>query len=90
MEKKKPSTAGMSEKEQLEHEIDKWTGKILEELEKVKIKEGDEKAKGYMKNIEAYISDSSTFKEGGKLVYSFEAIVWAWAWLSILKELEVF
>ena len=39
-------------------------------------------------NINAYVKDSAHFAEQGDLVRSFEAIVWAWAWLEIGTDLK--
>lgn len=70
--------------ERLNEEIDKWTGKISKELEDTEayVVKGDE----FLRNIKAYVSDSGHFREKGDLVRSFEAIIWAWAWLEIGKE----
>jgi len=35
----------------------------------------------FMSNIRAYHADTRHFIEKEDLVYAFEAIVWAWAWL---------
>lgn len=69
----------------LRHEIEKWSGKIRRRLEKT----GAANAKGgeFLKNINAYVSDSAHFHDKGDLVRSFEAIIWAWAWLEIGTEL---
>ncbi|MCK5023338.1 MAG: DUF357 domain-containing protein [Candidatus Aenigmarchaeota archaeon] len=71
----------------LRSEIDKWTKKIETEMKNVKVI--DKKNENFLTNIRAYIKDSKYFLEKGDLVRSFEAIVWAWSWLEILKELNV-
>ena len=63
------------------------TKKQIEKIEKVRIFSTSEKADEYITNIRAYIEDSKHFLKEGKLIEAFEAIIWAWAWLEILKEL---
>lgn len=77
---------GKSVEKQLEHEIKKWSEKIKIEMKNIKV---NEKNKSYVENINAYISDSEHFKKNGNLVLSFEAIIWAWAWLQILREMKI-
>jgi hypothetical protein len=72
---------------QLLKEIEKWSAKILEE--RVNIIAKDERAKNYLKNIDAYIADSQHFLKKGDYIRSFEALIWAWSWMEILKELDV-
>ncbi len=69
----------------IEQEIKKWSGKIGKKLENV----GPAAPKGneFLRNINAYVSDSAHFHDKGDLVRSFEAIIWAWAWLEIGMEL---
>ena len=71
----------------LRHEIKKWSGKMGRKLEKTKAVKP--KGKQFLLNINAYVSDSAHFHDKGDLVRSFEAIVWAWAWLEIGIELEL-
>ena len=72
--------------ETLRREIDKWTRKIKSELENIEAY--GTKGKDFLKNIKAYVSDSAHFLENGDLVRSFEAIIWAWAWLEIGMNLD--
>jgi len=76
----------MDTEERLLEETEKWTEKINRELENVEIygTKGDE----FLRNIKAYVSDSAHFLKQGDLVRSFEAIIWAWAWLEIGKQLD--
>jgi hypothetical protein len=75
----------MDTEERLIAETETWTARIKKELQ------GTEpqgiKGSEFMRNIEAYVSDSSHFRKDGDLVRSFEAIVWAWAWLEIGKDM---
>jgi len=70
----------------LEEETKKWTKKLEKELPNVKI---TDRSAPFITNIGAYIKDSKHFAEKGDPIRSFEAIIWAWAWLEILKELEM-
>jgi len=70
----------------LEKETKKWVKKLEKELPNVKIT-GENAS--FITNINAYVKDSKHFAEKGDLIRSFEAIIWAWAWLEILKELEM-
>lgn len=60
----------------LREEIERWRGKLEEELPVT----GDEE---FVTNIEAYHEDSRYFEDEGYLVESFEALVWAWSWVEI-------
>jgi len=77
----------------LKKEIAKWTGKIEKEMKSVKLRDKyqkDPSKKRLLDNIHAYIKDSKHFLQKGDLIRSFEAIIWAWSWLEILKELNIF
>jgi uncharacterized protein len=65
----------------LKSEIEKWSKKIAVEMENAEA--SCAKGSEMLTNIRAYVSDSAHFREKGDLVRSFEAIVWAWAWLEI-------
>lgn len=69
----------------LRMEIEKWAKRIEEEIENVKLK--DEGRKDLLANVNAYVKDSGYFLRKGDLIRSFEAIIWAWSWIDILKEL---
>jgi len=68
-------------------EIEKWTGKIKEERRRIEL--ADDSRKDFLKNIDAYISDSAYFLKEGKLIESFEALIWSWAYMTIGKEIEI-
>ena len=76
----------MNLEERLKDEIEKWTRKLEREMPKAKV---DGKNASFVANIKAYVKDSKHFAKKGDLIRSFEAIIWAWAWLEILKELEM-
>lgn len=63
------------------------TRKWLKKIEALKIKPKSEKGKEYKTNIEAYIKDSKYFLEKKDYVRAFEAVIWAWAFLEISKEM---
>lgn len=73
----------------LRNEIDKWTLRIGEEMKGVKLKSKKKDGERLLKNIKAYIEDSKYFLDKGDHIRSFEAIIWAWSWLEILKEMGV-
>lgn len=72
---------------QLADEIEKWTRKAKEKRKKIKLM--DKSKENMIKNIDAYISDTEHFMKKGDLIRSFEAIVWAFAWIEILEELKI-
>ncbi len=63
--------------EDLRTETLKWQEKADELFARIS---GDE---DFLKNISAYIHDSSYFLERGDLIRAFEAVIWAWAWMEI-------
>ncbi len=63
------------------------TRKWLKKIEALKFTPKTDKGKEYKINIEAYISDSRHFLEKKDYVRAFEAVVWAWAFLEISKDL---
>jgi len=75
----------MDTEKRLIAETEKWLGK----LEKLKIKACDKKGEEYLTNINAYISDSKHFLAKKDYVRAFEAVVWAWAWCEIGKDMEI-
>ena len=72
---------------QLRAEIEKWTARIKKERKKIIL--ADSSRPDFLKNIDAYISDSAHFLEKKDLIRSFEAIIWAWSWLEIGIELKI-
>lgn len=58
-------------------ETEKWKERIENEIKVVNQK--TKKSKELMKNIEAYIKDSSYFLSKKDYIRAFEAIIWAWA-----------
>lgn len=74
--------------EDLNYETTKWLEKLQVEKDNVEIL--NSKGKEFMTNIEAYIFDSTYFLDKGDLIRAFECVVWAWAWLEIGMEMELF
>jgi hypothetical protein len=70
--------------EELEKETRKWMVKARKKVKTIR----PLKREDLYKNALAYIEDSEHFLKKGDLIRSFEAVVWAWAWLEILTELE--
>lgn len=77
----------MSLEGDLRKEIEKWSARLEEEMKDIRIL--DEGRAYMLENIRAYMKDSSYFLTSNDLIRSFEALIWAWAWLSILKELKI-
>lgn len=74
--------------EDLEHETTKWLERLQTEKNAVKVL--NSRGREFMNNIEAYISDTGYFLGKGDLIRAFECVVWAWAWLEIGLEIELF
>ncbi len=77
----------MSLEGDLRKEIEKWSARLEKEMKDIRIL--DEGRAYMLENIRAYMKDSSYFLTSNDLIRSFEALIWAWAWLSILKELKI-
>ena len=77
----------MNLESELREEIEKWAKRMEQEVQKVELK--DQSKKPMIENINAYIKDSGYFLQKGDLIRSFEAIIWAWSWIEILKELKI-
>jgi hypothetical protein len=75
----------MDAQDSLISETQKW----LKKIESIKIKPKTDKGKEYKTNIEAYISDSKHFLGKKDYVRAFEAVIWAWAFLEISKDLKL-
>ena len=73
--------------EELESETIKWLKRIKDRIEHVKAV--DKRGEVFLRNINAYISDSEYFLKRGDLVKAFECVVWAWAWLEIGLDIEI-
>ncbi len=72
-----------------EEELKKETEKWLKKLKKEDIEATEDKGEMFLENIEAYTEDAEHFMEKGDLVRAFEAVVWAWSWLEIGRELKI-
>jgi hypothetical protein len=68
-------------------EIEKWLTRIKKELENVEAM--NEKGKEFLENINAYVKDCEHFKEKEDLFLSWECCLWAWAYLTIGKDLKL-
>jgi hypothetical protein len=75
--------------ENLKKETEKWLARLKKERPGVKIIDKDKtlekKAKEALRNMDAYIKDTSHFLEKGDFVRAFEAVVWAWGILETLE-----
>lgn len=77
----------MNTEQALRKETNKWLHRIEKEIKN--IKPPDERGREFLENILAYIKDSRYFLDKGDLVRSFEAVIWAWSYLSISRELKL-
>lgn len=73
----------------VDRELKEETLKWLEKIESERFRPAGSKGKEFEKNIKAYISDCNYFLEKNDLVRAFEAVVWAWAWIEIGREMKV-
>jgi hypothetical protein len=62
----------------------KWLGKAEILFDRISPKDNR-----FAENIAAYLSDSRHFLDDGDLIRAFEAVIWAWAWMEIGKEIGV-
>jgi hypothetical protein len=76
----------MGVEQDLHDEAKKWLEKAKDKRQKIK---ADPAHSSYLKNIDAYISDSEHFLGNNDLIRAFEAVVWAWAWMEILEEMKI-
>jgi len=68
-------------------EVEKWLRKLKKEIKKVEAV--NEKGKEFLENIKAYVHDTEHFLKKRDLFLAWEACLWAWAYLSISKELKL-
>ena len=67
--------------EELRKETVKWLDRIKVRIRSIRA--SNKKGEEFLRNINAYISDSEYFLEKEDLIRAFECVVWAWAWLEI-------
>lgn len=73
--------------EKLKEEIKKWTKKLEQSLNNTKAM--SERGIEFLTNIKAYQSDSLHFYNKGDLIRTYEALIWAWAYLEIGRQIGV-
>lgn len=74
----------MALEDDLRKETEKWLKKAVVERAKIKAEKKD-----FLTNIDNYISDCDYFMKQGKPIEAFEAIIWAWSWIEIGKEMGI-
>lgn len=74
----------MGLEEDLRAETAKWLLRAEEAMEAVSARGAE--GERFSANIEAYISDSRYFLGKGDLIRAFEAVIWAWAWIEIGRD----
>ena len=72
--------------EDLKKETEKWLSKLRKERPLVK-NAGTKEVRACLKNLDAYIKDTSHFLEKGDFVRAFEAVIYAWGILETLERL---
>jgi len=77
----------MDTEQSLKKETEKWLLKIRAEMKGVK--PSGKKGEEFLENIRAYIKDAAYFKERGDLVRSFEAVIYAYGMLDVLKKVGI-
>jgi hypothetical protein len=85
----------MAIEQDMKKETQKWLSKIKAERKKI----NPCSKKDLLKNIDAYISDSEHFLNksmmhdnascNSDLIRAFEAVIWAWAYMEIGKDLGI-
>ena len=77
----------MGTEEQLKKEIKKWMEKLQKSVDNTKAL--NQKGIEFLTNIRAYQSDSLHFYSKKDYVRSFEALIWAWAYVEIGKDVGI-
>ncbi len=73
--------------QKLHSETEKWLNKIKDKRKLIML--NDNTRVDYLKNIDAYISDSHHFLAKDDLIHSFEAVIWSWAMLELGLQLNI-
>jgi hypothetical protein len=71
----------MSVEKELKTETIKWLERIERKIKSVEA--SCEKGNEFLRNTQAYISDTKYFFKQNDLIRAFECVVWAWAWIEI-------
>ncbi|MCD6368041.1 MAG: DUF357 domain-containing protein [Candidatus Aenigmarchaeota archaeon] len=77
----------MTLEEDLKNEIKKWANRLDHSLQNTKIL--TKKGIDFLTNIRAYQSDSLHFYQKGDLIKAYEALIWAWAYLEIGRQMGI-
>lgn len=75
----------MDTEDELKAETAKWEEKLDDRIDQVEAV--DEDGKELLENAQAYLQDTTHFKEQGDWVRAFEAVIWGWSWLEIGERL---
>lgn len=71
----------MDTEEQLKTETRKWEENLRDRIQEAAAT--DEEGEELLENAEAYLNDTTHFKEEDDWVRAFEAVIWGWSWLEI-------
>jgi hypothetical protein len=73
----------------LKKETEKWLARLQKERPGVRVVSKDKAlekaAREALRNMDAYIKDTTHFLEKGDYIRAFEAVVWAWGILETLE-----
>lgn len=76
----------------LKKETEKWLIRLQKERPLVRITASgplEKKSREALRNMDAYIKDTSHFLEKGDFIRAFEAVVWAWGILETLESMHL-
>jgi hypothetical protein len=71
----------------LEGDLKKETEKWIQKVESLNIEFLNQSGKDALAHIMAYLSDAKHFLEKGDFILAFEAVIWAWAYTEIFREI---
>ncbi len=71
----------------LKEEIKKWMSRLEKNIDDAKAL--NQKGVEFLTNIKAYQSDSLHFYKKEDLIRSFEALIWAWAYIEIGRDVGI-
>jgi len=73
----------------LRKETEKWLAKLQKERPLVKVISPSPNVKACLKNLDAYMKDTSHFLEKEDFIRAFEAVVYAWGILETLESMHL-
>ena len=71
----------------LKKETEKWLSKLEKDRSSLRILKESKELKAVLKNLDAYISDTTHFLEKRDFVRAFEAVIYGWGILETCEHL---